>query len=74
MALGPVVAGVMAAPAFRSLHPLDPSGLALVQAWVGRVQDGTAFGDTAFVLFVITWLMWVTGAGSPGACCDGASL
>jgi transglutaminase-like putative cysteine protease len=62
MALGPVVAGVMAAPAFRNMHPLDPSGLPLIQAWIGRIQDGTAFGDTAFVLFVITWLMWVTGA------------
>jgi len=62
MALGPVVAGIMAAPAFRSLHSTDPSGLSLIQLWIGRVQDGSAFGDTAFVLFVITWLMWVTGA------------
>ena len=61
MALGPIVAAVLSAPAFKSTHPLDPSGLALVQAWIARVQDGTAFGDTAFVLFVITWLMWVTG-------------
>ena len=62
MALGPVLAGIMSAPAFRSLHPLDPSGLPLIQAWISRVQDGSAFGDSAFVLFVITWLMWITGA------------
>ena len=61
MALGPVVAGLTSAPAFRTMHPLDPSGLALIQTWMGRVQDGTAFADTAFVLFIITWLMWVTG-------------
>ena len=62
MMLGPVVAGAMSAPAFRSGHPLDPSGLALVQTWIGRMQDGSAYYDSAFVLFVITWLMWVTGA------------
>jgi len=62
MALGPVIAGIMSAPAFRSIHPTDQAGLALIQLWIGRVQDGSAFGDTAFVLFVITWLMWVTGA------------
>jgi Transglutaminase-like superfamily/Domain of unknown function (DUF4129) len=62
MALGPVVAGIMAAPAFRSEYPLDPSGLQLIHAWILRIQVGEAFGDSAFVLFVITWLMWVTGA------------
>jgi transglutaminase-like putative cysteine protease len=62
MALGPVIAAVVAAPAFRQSHPLDPAGLQAVQVWIGRVQDGSAFTDTAFVLFVITWLMWVTGA------------
>ena len=61
LALGPVVAGIVTAPAFRSGHPLDPSGLALIQTWTARVQDGSAFADTAFVLFFITWLMWVTG-------------
>ena len=62
MALGPVVAAVESAPAFAAFHPQDPGGLAAVQVWLQRVQDGSAFGDTAFVLFVITWLMWVTGA------------
>jgi transglutaminase-like putative cysteine protease len=62
MALGPVVAGALTAPAFRSEYPLDPSGLALIQTWIGRVQNGAAFADSAFVVFVITWLMWVTGA------------
>ncbi len=62
MALGPVVAGVISAPAFRALHPTDPAGVAFVQQWIQRIQEGSAFGDNAFVLFVITWLMWVTGA------------
>ena len=62
MAIGPVVAGVAAGPAFRSLHPLDPTGWPLIQTWLLRVGDGSAFSDSAFVLFVIAWLMWVTGA------------
>lgn len=62
MALGPVVAGLLTAPAFRTMHPLDPSGLALIQTWIGRLQDGSAFAQSDFVLFVIAWLMWVTGA------------
>jgi hypothetical protein len=62
MAIGPLLAAALTAPAFRAEYPLDPSGVALVQAWIGRVQDGSAFADTAFVLFLVTWLMWVTGA------------
>src|SRR5579859_3574113 len=62
VAIGPVVAAAVTAPAFRTTHPLDPSGLALIQTWIGRVQDGSAFADTAFVLLFVTWLMWVTGA------------
>ncbi len=62
MLAGPVVAGVNSAPAFQALHGSDPVGWALVQTWTERIQDGSAFGDNAFVLFVITWLMWVTGA------------
>ena len=62
MAMGPVVAGMAAAPAFRSLHPLDPAGWPLIQTWMARVADGSAFSDSAFVLFIIAWLMWVTGA------------
>jgi len=62
MGLGPVVAGVMAAPAFRSEYPTELLGLPLIHAWILRIQSGEAFGDSAFVLFVITWLMWVTGA------------
>ena len=62
MVLGPVIAAVDSAPAFREFHPTDPTGFALVQTWIQRMQDGTAFADNAFVLFVIVWLMWVTGA------------
>jgi transglutaminase-like putative cysteine protease len=62
MALGPVVAAVDSAPAFHTFHANDPAGLALVQAWIQRVQDGSAFAANDFVLFVIVWLMWITGA------------
>ncbi len=59
---GVVVAAVDSAPAFREFHAGDPTGLAFVQTWMQRVQDGSAFADNAFVLFVIVGLMWVTGA------------
>ena len=62
LALGPVVAAVDSAPVFRALHADDPAGLALVQTWLQRIQSGSAFGESDFVLFVIVWLMWVTGA------------
>src|SRR5712691_10935436 len=58
---GPVVAAITTAPEFRAQHPLDPTGVGLVQVWIIRVFDGTAFGDQAFVGFVITLLMWITG-------------
>ena len=62
LVLAPVVAAVTSAPVLRAGHPLDPTGWPLVQAWLSRVADGSAFGDTAFVMFVVSWLMWVTGA------------
>jgi transglutaminase-like putative cysteine protease len=62
MVIGPVIAVIDSAPAFRAFHPDDPAGFALIQTWLQRVQDGSAFGDNAFVLFVIVWLMWITGA------------
>ena len=62
LVLAPVVAAVDAAPAFREFHSTDPSGLQLISTWWQRVQDGSAFGDNAFVLFMIVLLMWVTGA------------
>ena len=58
---GPVVAVITTAPQFREQHPLDPTGVGLVQVWIVRVLEGTAFGDQAFVGFVITLLMWITG-------------
>lgn len=61
MAAGPVVAGFAAWPALHATHPSDALGLGLVQAWWLRLQDGTAVADGAFDLFLIGWLMWVTG-------------
>src|SRR5690348_9473842 len=59
--LGPAVAVLTTAPQFQALHQPDPTGIALVQVWIIRLFDGTAFGDQAFVGLVITLLMWITG-------------
>src|SRR5579859_149513 len=61
VAAGPVVAAITTAPEFRAQHALDPAGAALVQVWIIRVFEGTAFADQAFIGFVITLLMWITG-------------
>jgi transglutaminase-like putative cysteine protease len=59
--LGPVAAGVAAWPALQASHPTDVLGFGLVQTWWMRLQDGTAVQDSAFDLYLISWLMWVTG-------------
>ena len=61
MAVGPVVAGFAASPQLHATHPNDVFDLGLLQIWWGRLQDGTAVADGAFDLFLISWLMWVTG-------------
>jgi hypothetical protein len=62
LALAPLVAAYESAPAFKAIHGGDPSGLALIQVWLARIGDGNAIGDTAFALFLVCCLMWVTGA------------
>jgi transglutaminase-like putative cysteine protease len=59
---GPVVSAIVSSSQFRLERPTDPSGAGFVQVWTIRVFDGSAFGDQAFVGFLITLLMWVTGA------------
>src|SRR2546430_2829530 len=61
---GPLVAVWVALPVLRADSLLLPGAASqnLFQLWSARVLDGTAFGDRAFVLVLITWLMWVTGA------------
>src|SRR5438046_1799785 len=61
LAAGPAVAVITTAHEFREQDPLDPTGVGLVQVWIIRVFNGFAFGDQAFVGFVITLLMWITG-------------
>jgi transglutaminase-like putative cysteine protease len=61
MALGPVAAGVAASPALHASYPNDALGLSLLQTWWERVQNGSAVSDSAFDLYLISWLMWVTG-------------
>ncbi|HEV2035534.1 MAG TPA: transglutaminase domain-containing protein [Candidatus Dormibacteraeota bacterium] len=61
LVLGPVVAAVAAAPTIYAQHPLDTLGLPLLTTWWGRITDGSAAVDPAFDLYVISWLMWITG-------------
>jgi hypothetical protein len=61
MVVGPVAAGVAAWPALHVAHPSDALSLNLAQTWWTRLQDGTAVTDSAFDLYLISWLMWVTG-------------
>ncbi len=67
--LGPLVALVAAGPALHAAHPLDPSlvgwgglSLRIASIWWLRLTDGEAANDPSFYLFLISWLMWVTGA------------
>jgi transglutaminase-like putative cysteine protease len=63
MVIGPVAAGVAAWPALHAAHPSDVLDLGLLQTWWARLQDGSngAIADSSFDLFLISWLMWVTG-------------
>src|SRR5579864_5145732 len=62
MVAGPVVALAVAWPALHAAHPGDTLGAGLVGIWLGRISDGSAASDPSFYLFLICWLMWVTGA------------
>jgi transglutaminase-like putative cysteine protease len=59
--LGPVVAFIQAWPAMHALHRDDVLNQGLIGVWWGRIVDGSAGTDTSFYLFLICWLMWVTG-------------
>src|SRR6266852_5444237 len=61
MAMGPIVAGVAAWPALHAAHPTDLVGLGLLHTWWVRLLDGSAIADSTFDLYLIGWLMWVTG-------------
>lgn len=61
LVLGPVVAALAAAPQFHTQHPFDPVSLPLLTIWWGRIADGSAVTDPAFLLYLICWLMWITG-------------
>src|SRR5437660_596008 len=61
MVAGPFVAGFASWPALHGSHPADPLGLGLLSAWWGRILDGSAIADSSFDLYLIGWLMWVTG-------------
>jgi hypothetical protein len=67
--VGLIVALVAAGPMLHATHPLDPAlvgaggfSLRIVSIWWGRLTDGEAANDPSFYLFLICWLMWVTGA------------
>jgi hypothetical protein len=59
--LGPLAAGYAAWPTVHAAHPTEALGLSLAHTWWGRILDGSAIQDNAFDLFLISWLMWVTG-------------
>jgi transglutaminase superfamily protein/uncharacterized protein DUF4129 len=61
LVVGPLVAAFATAPTLHTQHPLDPVSLRTLTIWWGRITDGSAAVDPAFDLFVICWLMWVTG-------------
>ncbi len=61
LVLGPLVAAAAAAPTIHAQHPLDPMSLRLLTIWWGRIVDGSAALDPAFYLYLICWLMWITG-------------
>jgi transglutaminase-like putative cysteine protease len=58
MILGPIAAAVAAGPVIRQMHPQDGG----IGVWWTRLADGSAASDPSFYLFLICWLMWVTGA------------
>ena len=62
LVLGPVVTGVAVAPALHALNTSDPVGIRMVVTWWGRIANGSAFDLSGFYLFLICWLMWITGA------------
>lgn len=58
---GPIVTALVTWPAIHAAHPLDVLSLGLVGVWLGRINDGSAGNDPTFFLFLITWLIWVSG-------------
>ena len=60
--LGPMLAAVQAWPAMHALHPQDALNERIIGVWWARLTDGSASTDPSFYLFLICWLMWVSGA------------
>jgi transglutaminase-like putative cysteine protease len=60
--LGPVVAAVAAEPTLHALIPSDPVGFGMIAKWWGRIANGSAADQPGFYLYVVCWLMWITGA------------
>src|SRR6266576_2024107 len=51
------VPGFASWPSLHGSHPGDALGLGLVNAWWGRILDGSAIADSSFDLYLISWLM-----------------
>jgi transglutaminase-like putative cysteine protease len=58
---GAAVSLYAAWPLMHSVHPDDVFGQKLLGIWWGRINDGSAVSDQSFYLFLISFLMWVTG-------------
>ncbi|HYM97676.1 MAG TPA: transglutaminase domain-containing protein [Candidatus Sulfotelmatobacter sp.] len=59
--LGIVVAGIAAGPQIHLRHPTDVVSLQLPAIWWERIRDGSATYDPSVYLYLISFLMWVTG-------------
>src|ERR1700716_1474158 len=60
--LGPVVAALAAAPTLHALHPAEPVGIRLLTYYWRLIVSGSAGDDSGFYLYLISWLLWITGS------------
>ncbi|MDQ2942178.1 MAG: transglutaminase domain-containing protein [Candidatus Dormibacteraeota bacterium] len=60
--VSPMVAAVGAWPAIHARFPLEALNEHLIGAWWTRIANGSAALEPSAYLFMICWLMWITGA------------
>jgi transglutaminase-like putative cysteine protease len=60
--LSPVVAAVGAWPAIHARFPQEALNERLIGIWWTRITDGSAGAEPSVYLFLICWLLWITGA------------
>jgi transglutaminase-like putative cysteine protease len=60
--LGPMVAALAAAPTLHAIHPGEPVGIRLLTFYWRMIVSGSAGDDSGFYLYLISWLLWITGS------------